>query len=346
MSTIEAISQGLIVSYEAVRFYEQALLKVEQQLFEQTEAVARLHEEMHRVDELTSIAQAQDEHKLRLEEARINAQNAQHVLVEDLTQRLHEAEEANRKTSRNLEKEKREKIPISRLLENRDNQMSSEISDLTISRQEAVLQYEFACTQYNDDIRAIRQDNQRLREQLLEAYRMRDNYHQLANELSSEQPADREVQIADFVTVKNKLWSAESELNRVVHQLEQSQESRRGLRQNLAQLQERCIALDREKNELTLRLAYIQGATQAARELLEEERLEQQELHAEVQAEAAWSRLQSDRLRSQETQTGGTTSSQSSAQGSYLLIGNSQAAPATSSTIRNGLDEPGDEAIQ
>ena len=32
--------------------------------------------------------------------------------------------------------------------------------------------------------------------------------------------------------------------------------------------------------------------------------------------------------------------------GSYLLIGNSQAAPATTSTIRNELDEPGDEAIQ
>ena len=45
MSTVEAISQGLIVSYEAVRFYEQALLKVEQ-LFEQTETEARLHEEM------------------------------------------------------------------------------------------------------------------------------------------------------------------------------------------------------------------------------------------------------------------------------------------------------------
>ena len=101
----------------------------------------RLHEEMYRVDELSSIVQAQDEHKLRLEEARINAENAQHVVVEDLTQRLHEAEEANRETSRKFEKEKQ---------------------DLTTSRQEAVLQYEFACTQHNDDIRAIRQDNQRL----------------------------------------------------------------------------------------------------------------------------------------------------------------------------------------
>ena len=49
---------------------------------------------------------------------------------------------------------------------------------------------------------------------------------------------------------------------------------------------------------------------------------------------------------SRETQTGDNTTSQSSAQGSYLLVGNSQAAPATSSTIRNELDEPGDEAIQ
>ena len=138
----------------------------------------------------------------------------------------------------------------------------------------------------------------------------------------------------------------ESEHTRAIQQLDESQESRRVLKQNLAQLQERYVELDKEKNELTMRLAYIQGATQAARELLEQERLEQEEIHAEVQAEAAWSRAQSDRLRSRETQTGDSTTSQSSAQGSFLLVGNSQAAPATSSTIRNELDEPGDEAIQ
>ena len=247
MATVSAISQGLIVSYEAVSFYEKALLRVEQQLFEQTETQARLHEEMYKNDELSSIVQAQDEHKLRLEEAHINAENAHRVFEEDMIRRLQEAEEANREISSNLEKEKQEKASISRLLENRDNQMSSEISDLTISRQEALLQYEFAGTQHSDDIRAIRQDNQRLREQLLEAYRMRDDYHQLVNELSSHQPADREVHMAEYITVKNKLWSAESELNRVVQKLEQSQESRRGIRQNLAQLQERYIALDREK---------------------------------------------------------------------------------------------------
>ena len=175
---------------------------------------------------------------------------------------------------------------------------------------------------------------------------MRDNYHQLVDELSSEQPADREVHIADFVTIKNKLWSAESELNGAVHQLEQFQESAEVSDKTWLNSKSVTLRSARRKNELTLRLAYIQGATQAARELLEQERLEQEEIHAEVQAEAAWSRLQSDRLRSQETQTGGNTSSQSSAQGSYLLIGNSQAAPATTSTIRNELDEPGDEAIQ
>ena len=181
MSTVEAISQGLIVSYEAVRFYEQALLKVEQQLFEQTETEARPHEEMHKVDELSSIVQAQDEHKLRLEEARINAENAQHVVIEDLTQRLREAEEANRETPRKLEKKNRTKSPSLVCWRIATDSLSSEISDLTISRQEAVLQYEFACAQCNDDIRAIGQDTQRQREQLLEAYRVRDNYHQLVD---------------------------------------------------------------------------------------------------------------------------------------------------------------------
>ena len=37
ISTVQAISQGLIVSYEAVRFYEQAPLRFEQQLYERIE---------------------------------------------------------------------------------------------------------------------------------------------------------------------------------------------------------------------------------------------------------------------------------------------------------------------
>ena len=109
MATVSAISQGLIVSYEAVSFYEKALLRVEQQLFEQTETQARLHEEMYKNDELSSIVQAQDEHKLRLEEAHINAENAHRVFEEDMIRRLQEAEEANREISSNLEKEKQEK---------------------------------------------------------------------------------------------------------------------------------------------------------------------------------------------------------------------------------------------
>ena len=42
VSTVQAISRGLMMSYKVVRFYEQALLKVEQQLYEQTDLQARL----------------------------------------------------------------------------------------------------------------------------------------------------------------------------------------------------------------------------------------------------------------------------------------------------------------
>ena len=172
ISTVQAISRDLMVSYEAVRFYEQALLKVEQQLYEQTDLEARLCEEIYKVDKLSSIIQAQDEHKFRLEEARINAENTQRAVTEDLEHSRFPAEAAHREVSRKLKQERQEKIAISRLLEICNNQMNAEISELTISRQQAVLRYEFACTQHSDDMRAIRQDCSRLRQQLYEAYRM------------------------------------------------------------------------------------------------------------------------------------------------------------------------------
>ena len=82
---------------------------------------------MYKVDELSSVIAAQDEHKLRLEEARINAENAQRAVTEDLEQARLIAEANHREASRQLEQERKEKIQLSRLLETRDNQMSSAI---------------------------------------------------------------------------------------------------------------------------------------------------------------------------------------------------------------------------
>ena len=297
---------------------------------------------MYRNDELSSIVQAQDD-KLCLEEARINAENVHHAVTEELEHARFRAEAAHHEVSRQLEQERQAKASISRILESRDNQLSTEISELTIDRQEAVLRYEFACTQHNDDLMAIRQDNNRLRQQLYAAYTMRDNYRQLVDELSSRQPVEREVPISEFVSMQNRLWSMEQEHALNVQKLDEVENSRGEYEEKLAQLRERHVALEKEKNELTMRLAYIQGATQAARELLEKERLEQEE----AQRTAAASSAPSDRLRSQETQTvDDPQDSRSSAQNSFLLIGTSQAAPATSSTIRNELDGPDEEATE
>ena len=218
IQAVQTISQGLMIGYDSVRYYEQALLKVQKDLHEGEDLRASLRQEMYKVDKRSSVIQNQDDHIL--EAACITREQSQQVWTDHLQEQITEKEAMVRDLTSQLEQEKQEKASISRLLENRDNQMSSEISDLTISRQEALLQYEFACTQHSDDTLAIRQDNQRLREQLLEAYRMRDDYHQLVNELSSQQPADREVHMAEYITVKNNLWSAESELSRVVQQLE------------------------------------------------------------------------------------------------------------------------------
>ena len=96
---------------------------------------------MYKVDELSSVIAAQDEHKLRLVEAPVDAENAERAVTEDLEQARLIAEANHREASRQLEQERKEKIQLSGLLEIRDNQMSSEISDLTISRQEAALRY-------------------------------------------------------------------------------------------------------------------------------------------------------------------------------------------------------------
>ena len=115
-------------------------------------------------------------------------------------------------------------------------------------------------------------------------------YSNLCTELSSGEPESREVSLSELVSMQNRLWSLEAEHNRAIQQLDEPQAARRDYTEKLAQLRERHVALEREKNQLTMQLAYIQGATAAARDLLEEEQQQQEE----VAREAAWSRAQVD----------------------------------------------------
>ena len=234
--TVQTISQGLMVAYDAVKFYEQTLLRVEQQLHERTETDARLIESLHQVDELSSIIQSHDSRVHRLEEMRISAENA------------------HRDASRELELERQAKAAISRVLETRENQFRDEISELIIDRQEAVLRYEFACQQHSAELTAIRADNQRLRQQLYEAYRQRGNFHQMLDEISSGEPEPTTVPPSEFISMQNSLLSMEAEHTRLVLQLDESQAARRELKEKLSLLRERYVALDKEKNGLTMHL--------------------------------------------------------------------------------------------
>ena len=96
-----------------------------------------------------------------------------------------------------------------------------------------------------------------------------------------------------------------------------------------------------------MRVGYLTGAISTAHKLLEKKEIDQKELEVLIQEEAAWSRKQADRLRDRtaQTQTTESAGSEPPSSSSFVLIGNSQAPPATSSTIRKELDEP-DEAIQ
>ena len=96
-----------------------------------------------------------------------------------------------------------------------------------------------------------------------------------------------------------------------------------------------------------MRVSYLTGAISTAHKLLEDKEINQEELEALIREEADWSIRQGDRLRNRtaQTQTTGSAGTQPSSSSSFALIGTSQAPPATSSTIRNELDDP-DEAIQ
>ena len=92
VSTVQAISEGLVVSYSSVRYYEQALLQVQKDLYEGEELRDRLQAEMRKVDELSSVIANQDSHVQTMEAARINAEQANKVLTDNLQSTIKEKE--------------------------------------------------------------------------------------------------------------------------------------------------------------------------------------------------------------------------------------------------------------
>ena len=102
-------------------------------------------------------------------------------------------------------------------------------------------------------------------------------------------------------------------------------------------LRQKNIDLDKERARLTLNLARMNRAMEAATESLAQEDA--------IASEAAWSRLQGDRLRSSQAQTDDPDrEARSSGHSSFLLVGSQ--IPATGSTIRDELDPPDEEATE
>ena len=239
---------------------------------------------------------------------------------------------------------------LSSVIANQDNHVqtiSSAISELTIDRQEAVIQHEFAREQHSAEITALRAENTRVREQLREAYTERDDYIALANRLLDEGYRPEEVNIADYVSMKNRLASVEAEHIRTIHRLEQAQDVTRRYKDQLSDTRDRCVKLEVEKTELELRVSYLTGAISTAHQLLKDDEISQIEHNALIREEAEWSRREGIRLRNRaaQTQTTESAGTQSWPSNSFALVGTSGAPPGTSSTIRNEMDDP-DTAIQ
>ena len=339
VQAVQAISQGLMVSHDSVRYYEQALLTVQKDLCEGEEFRTRLTKEMYKIDELSSVIKNQDEHIRSLEEARISLEHSHQVWADHLQELVSEKETTVRDLTAQLEGKKEEIKTLQEMFESRDRKLTSDITDLAVARQEAVVRYQFACESFSAEITALKAEDTRVREQLQEAYSQRDNYKVLADRLLQEQPAPGEVSVVDFLSMKSHLETVQAEYDRNIQHLEQNQVATRRYKDQLNQTRQRCVELEVQKTELEKRVGYLTGAISTARNLLKKKELDQKELEVLIQEEAAWSRKQADRLRNRTAQTQTTSSS------SFVLIGNSQAPPATSSTIRKELDEP-DEAIQ
>ena len=192
VQAVQAISQGLMISYDSVRYYEQALLTVQKDLYEGEELRTRLTKEMYEVDELSSVIKNQDEHIRSLEAARISLEHSHQVWTDHLQELVSEKETMVRDLTAQLEGKKEEIKTLQEMFESRDRELTSDISDLAVDRQEAVVQYQFACESYSAEITALKAEDTRVREQLREAYSQRDSYKVLADRLLHEQPAPGE----------------------------------------------------------------------------------------------------------------------------------------------------------
>ena len=347
VQAVQAISQGLMISFDSVKYYEQALLTVQKDLFEGEELRTRLTKEMYTVDELSSVIKNQDEHINSLEAARISPEHSHQVWTNHLQELVSEKEAMVRDLTAQLDNKKEEIKTLQDMFESRDRELTSDISDLAVDRHEAVVQYQFACESFSAEITALKAEDTPVREQLREAYSQRDSYKLLADRLLLEQPAPGEVSVVDFLSMKNRLEDVEAEHAHNIHHLETNQVATRRYKDQLNQTRQRCVELEVQKAELEARVGYLTGAFSTAHKLLEKKESDKKELEVLVQEEAAWSRKQADRLRNRTapTQTTESAGSDQPSSSSFVLIGNSQAPPATSSTIRKELDDP-DEAIQ
>ena len=347
VQAVRTISQGLMVSYDSVRYYEQALLKVQKDLYEGEDLKERLTKEMYTNDELSSVIKNQDDHIHNLEAARISSEHAHEDWANHLQEQVSEKETMVRDLTAQLEAKKEEIKTLQDMFESRDRELTTDISNLAVDRHEAVIQYQFARESFSAEITALKAEDTRVRAQLREAYSQRDNYKLLADRLSLEQPAPGQVSEVDFLSMKSHLETVQAEYDRNIQHLEQNQVATRRYKEQLSQVRQRCIELEVQKAELETRVGYLTGAISTAHQLLEKKEIGQRELEVLIQEEAAWSRKQADQIRNRaaQTQTTGSAGSEQPSSSSFVLIGNSQAPPATSSTIRRELDEP-DEAIQ
>ena len=321
VTSISTINEALLFGHEAVRFYEDALLRVDQHLHERTELQELLHEARCEVESLTDQRRQQDEHNLAM------------------TLQIQELGRENHELSCNNGYEQDDRRSLEDTVRELDEKCRRETATLVRQKDAAYRERDNAIEKFTIERRAYQDEANGLRANLRLAEAQRDAWQENHDELSS-----------SSLTIRpDVLLRVQNRVDVLRLENENLRNSLRRAELDLEQTTEIVNVRRREYNNLSgeyqtvcLRMAQTESAIAFASEQLAAE-----EEDARNNARSSGSiRSQRDRLRSSSgTQTNDPDQdTQSESQNSFLLVGQGHTVPATSSTIREEMEEPDEEA--
>ena len=322
VTSISTINEALLFGHEAVRFYEDAL-RVDQHLHERTELQELLHEARCEVESLTDQRRQQDEHNL-----------AMTLQIQGLGREKHEL-------SCNYGYEQDYRRHLEDTVRELDEKYRKETASLVRQKDAAYRERDNAIEKFTIERRSHQDEANGLRANLRLAEAQRDAWQENHDELSS---SSLTIRPDVLLRVQNKVDVLRLENENLKNSLRRAEFDLEHTTEIMNRRRREYTDLSGEYQAVCLRMAQTESAIAFASEQLAAE-----EEDARNNARSSGSHnSRRDRLRSssgvQTNDPDQETSSES--QNSFLLVGQSHTAPATSSTIREELEEPDEEALE